>query len=565
VLVRAYQESIQTLPDGSSATAWIFVKSAYTDTSGNYSMTSVPSDKPIMVELMSTFTAGSGQSINLVGEPGGIDSTTPAPDRLRYAMRKALDGTSTGPTPASLPGSGTVTVNFNVGLTDKWWLVDPNYNAQTLVAPKTADPIDETTLPGRTTGTGSRVLGIGDSIATFIATYLHAAPGAVLDLHYAPGVSNARGSFVDYNLADYPANVVLNPGTGTTTRDYFGSLQGGTNDDAWDEAVIFRLLARNFLFSSNLSRTFGMSSNPLGPQGALLTHLSPNQAMIEGLADAMAANLLKSPYLADTEGTALASPVLDIRDISGLAQSQLSPYSAPAIQSLAWELILKANSLPSPGTATDWGNIYPAAMARFFAPPNYPSSHGTYETEPWNLFSQIGRLQEPKSSTEPVDLASIFSDSVLTPLLAPYGLPWPRPSTGPLASFAADWGPDPNTLTYPLPPITLSMAHAVQVNGTYPNLSEGEVAYAGFTLSADGAYILTVTVSPALASTAQLELMMPTFQASPLFFTGSGGSQRVVLSGNSTTPLFHPVRLRLLSPTTQQPDTTVTVSLVPAS
>jgi hypothetical protein len=231
---------------------------------------------------------------------------------------------------------------------------------------------------------------------------------------------------------------------------------------------------------------------------------------------------------------------------------------------MAWELILKANSLATPGTATTWATLNPAALARFFsAGPAYPTTTPAYETEPLNIFKQLRRLQEVKAATEPVDLAAVFTDTALTPLLAPFGITWPRPTTGAYASFAAAWGADPNSSTTALPPITLSMAKAVQVRGVYPNNTAGEVAYAGFTLSADRAYTLTVSASPALTGTAALELMLPSYQSAPLTFTGSGGSQRIVLAGNSTTPVFQAVRVRLLSPATVQPDTTVTISLVP--
>lgn len=564
VLVRAYQRNDQTLADGTTIIpTWVVIKATYTDLNGVYALV-LPKDKPLMIEVMSSFTAGSGHSINLVGDPAGIGSTVPAADRWRYAIRKALDGTvatASNPIPATTPTGDTV-LNFSVGLTDKWWLVNPSYDSRSQVAPLAASPVDETTLPGRTTGTGSRILAIGDSIASFVNAYAAATPGQSIDLHYAPGVSDARGSFIEYDTSVYPLSVILDPNTYTFTRHYFGSLQGGINDDAWDEGVIFPLLARSVLYGTVASRTFGMAGEPLVPQAAALPDLSPDQALIEGLADAMAANLLHSPYLADTQGTGLAGPVMDIRDISTLTPAQLSPYSAPAIRALTWALILKANSLPTPGTSTDWGTINTTAMVRFFNGPAL-GTNLTNVTEPLNIYNQIGRLEEVKTALEPVDLASIFKDATLAPLLSPFGITWPRPIAGPLAAFAANWGADPNSTIAPLPPIVLSMAKAVQVRGVYPNNSEGEVAYAGFTLSADRAYTLSVTVSPALATTAQIELMMSSFQAAPLTFTGSGGSQRVVLTGNSSAPLFQPVRVRMISPTVLQPDTTVTLSLVP--
>ena len=563
VMVRAYQRNDQTLADGTTVPTWVVIKATFTDLNGVYTLV-LPNDKPLMIEVMSSFTAGNGHTINLVGDPAGIGSTVPAADRWRYAIRKAVDGTvatASNPIPANIPAGDTV-LNFSVGLTDKWWLVNPSYDSRSQVAPLAASPVDETTLAGRTTGTGSRILAIGDSIASFVNAYASATPGQSIDLHYAPGVSDARGSFIEYDTSVYPLSVILDPNTYTFTRRYFGSLRGGSNDDAWDEGVIFPLLARSVLYGTVASRTFGVATEPLVPQAMSLPDLSPDQALIEGLADAMAANLLHSPYLADTQGTGLGSPVTDIRDISTLTPAQLSPYSAPAIRALTWALILKANSLPTPGTSTNWDTINTAAMVRFFNGPAF-SNGLLHDSEPLNIYNQLGRLKEVKGTLEPVDLASIFTDATIAPLLTPFGITWPRPTAGPLAAFATNWGADPNSTIAPLPPIVLSMAKAVQVRGVYPNNSEGEVAYASFTLSADRAFTLSVTASPALASNAQIELMLPTFQTAPLTFTGSGGSQRVVLTGNGAVPVFHPVRVRMISPTALQPDTTVTLSLVP--
>ena len=328
--------------------------------------------------------------------------------------------------------------------------------------------------------------------------------------------------------------------------------------------VILPLLARNVLFSGNLGRTYTIPRSPMFPLGAALTDLSPDMARIEGLAQAMAANVLKSPYLADTQGTALAAPVLDIRDVSRLTAAQLTPYSAPALRAFAWELILKANSVASPGTATDWATLNPAATARFFLAPGQTAANGTRDAEPLNIYSQLARLKEAKSATEPVDLAVVFTDSALSTLTTPFGLPWPRPTTGAYASFVADWGTDPNTTITPLAPFTLSMAKAAQVLGSYPNQSEGEVFYSGFTLSADKRYTITVAITPALASGVSLDLDIPLIDRT-FNFTGSGGTTAPSLfTASSTPPFYHPVRVRLNSPSTVQPDVAVTVSFTPS-
>ena len=560
--IRVYQRNDEPLPDGTTGTAWLVIKTVYTDVNGAYSL-SVPKDKPLMVELISTFDGGSGHPVNVIGDPAGITSSVLQANRYRYAMRKAVDGTAPAgnPIPAAIP-AGDSTVNFAVGLTDAWWLVNASYDPGTLIAPAVTSAVAETTLPGRTVGTGSRILAIGDTVASFLTVYGTATPGTALDLHYAPGVSEPRGSFVEYDRTVYP----LAYDDRIPDLHYFGSLRGGTNDDAWDEGVILPLLARNVLWGSNRGRTFSSTLSPLLPVATALTDLSPDLARIEGLVDAMAANILKSPYLADTQGTALAGPVRDIRDISALSAAQLTPYSAPGIRALGWEVILKANGIQSPGTPTAWASLNSAAAARFFLAPalTLTSATNPRDVEPLNIYSQLARLKESKSSAEPVDLAAIFSDTALTPLAASFGLTWPRPTTGAYATFVVDWGTDPNALTTPLAPFALSMAKAAQVSGAYPNLSQGEVFYSGFSLSADKRYVINVAITPALAAGSSIDLSL--LQLNRTFtFTGAGGATgATTITVNATAPVYHPVRIRLKSPAAVQPDVAVTVSFTPS-
>ncbi len=561
VTVRVYQQIDQTQPDGTKTPVWIAATSVVTDSTGLYSLT-LEKNRPTMVEVLSTFSGG-GANIQLIAEPAGISSPTAVLDRLQYAMRKAADGTA--PADVNAPGStitANATVDFTVGLNDSWWLLNPAIvnNAENAVR----QAVLETSLPGRTAGlgSGSRILGIGDTIYTFVNIYGAATPGSVLDLHYWPGRTETRGSYIEYDRALFPN--AFEPSTGVFR--FFGSLGGGpTNDDAWDEGVILPLLARNVLFAGNNGRTFSVPLNALFPSGAALADLSPDLARIEGLADAMAANVLKSPYLADTQGTALAAPVRDIRDLSGLTAAQKTPYSAPVLRAFAWELILKANSLTSPGVAADWGTLNPSAAARFFLPPigltNAATDTTARDIEPLNIYSQLKRLSEAKSTAEPVDLAAVFPDGVLTPLAGPFGITWPRPTTGTYASFVADWGTDP---TGTFPAVVLSMAKATQVNGAYPNVSQGEVFYAGFSLNADKRCVLSATITPALPAGAQIDVDLPRMPRT-LSFTGSGGpTEAFVLPVNTTAPYYHPVRLRLKSPTVLQPDVTVTLTLTPS-
>lgn len=561
VLIRAYQRYDQTNPDGTTTTAtWRLIKTGFTDANGLYGLV-VPKDRPLMVEVLSSFDGTGGHTVNLIGDPAGIQSLVPQASRYRYALRKAIDGTAPAgnPTPSALP-TGDAVVNFSVGLTDPWWLTNPSYDRSSFVATAVGGAILETSLPGRTTGSGSRILAIGDTVRSFVATYGAATPGASVDLHYAPGVSETRGSFIEYDRSVYP----LAYDDYLANRHYFGSLRGASaNDDAFDEGVILPLLARNLLWAGTMSRTFAVGSAPLFPTASALKDLSPEVALVEGLAGAMAANVLKSPYLADTQGTALAAPVLDIRDIGALSPSQLSPFSAPALRALGWEVILKANSVSSPGTSATWATINPLAASRFFFAPTAPTAT-TPDTEPLNIYTQLARLKEVKATGEPVDLAALFTDPVLTSLTAPYGVTWVRPTTGAYAAFALSWGTDPNSLTTPLAPFTLSMTKAVQVRGSYPNLSQGEVVYAGFSLNADKRYVLGMTISPALDAGNQIDLDLP-FLGRTFSFTGAGGTTTAVtLPVNNTAPYFHPARIRLKSPTAVQPDVTVTVSFTPS-
>ena len=244
VTMRAYQQVEQSRPDGTKVQVWVVTRAAVTDSSGNYTLM-VNKDLPTMVEVLSSFAGGDSIMINVVAEPGGINSDIPAPDRIRYALRKAADGTA--PANNNIPRSvitSDAVVNFSVGLHDEWWLVNPSFSISNTEAPLIDQAVLETSLAGRTAGfgSGSRILGIGDTIATFVATYGAATPGRTFDLHYWPGRSEPRGSYVEYDTALFPQAYDASIGR----FHYFGSLRGDdANDDAWDEGVIMPMLARN--------------------------------------------------------------------------------------------------------------------------------------------------------------------------------------------------------------------------------------------------------------------------------------------------------------------------------
>ena len=207
----------------------------------------------------------------------------------------------------------------------------------------------------------------------------------------------------------------------------------------------------------------------------------------------------------------------DIRDISALTSAQLSPYSAPAIRAMAWELILKANSIAYTRHCHQLGHHQSGwPWSRFFAGTGlFDHDFDLRDGAPEHLQAARSPPGDQGDDGAGGPGGHLHGCHPRPPFSPPFGITWPRPTTGAYAAFATSWGADPNSTTTPIPPVTLSMAKAVQVRGVYPNDSEGEVAYAGFTMSADRAYTLIVTASPALAGTAQLELMLPLLPVGP--------------------------------------------------
>ncbi len=529
--IRVYQAKDETNPDGTKTRVWIPTQT-YTDSTGAYSVT-LPQGADTFAEVISVFQI-SGQYARVIADPNGINSSLPQSERVIYSVRKGVDGTA----PANNPVPGTAftanaTVNFDVGVSDKLWITPSNLTQPTAAVAESS-------------ATGSKAFAIGDSIYGFGSLYFGVPSTlSVLDLHYRPGISENQGSFIEFDKSKYPLS--FDSGSG----HYFGSLRGAAaNDDAWDEGVLFPLMGRYFLYLQGQTSLF--------PPAAPLLDLMPDVAIIEGLAPLMAANALKSPYLADTSGGTVQ--IQDVRNLTGVPLAKQTVYSAPNIRALGWELILKANGIVSPGTTTTWATINPAAMLRFFTLIS-PSTR----TDISSLYQQIGRLKEAKSGADPVDLATIFTDAALTELTAPFQITWPRPTTPPLNTFVTDWGSDPNNAA--LGTIPFSMANSVQVQGTYPNVSEGEVAYARFTLTKDTAYDLKVVGSNGpLPEGSRIEIRF-LFTGVTFAFDGSSTAQsaRLVLPGNSTTPLVNPVRIRLVSPSAVVPDFTATVQMTVAN
>ena len=244
--------------------------------------------------------------------------------------------------------------------------------------------------------------------------------------------------------------------------------------------------------------------------------------------------------------------------------ADVGPYSPLTLASLAWDVDLKANGITAPGTVTDWATIQPTAIARFFnlAIPA-PSAFA-----PASIYGQLAALKLAKGPNEPVDLAAIFNDTTINTISSPYNLPWPQPTT---TVFGQAWtsatvGTNGTTYVYNG---TLSMASDHQVNGSYANASYQEIAYLGVSQSSDQAYQMTVQTTPnPLPAGATIEVVVfaggntqaYTFSgnnATPIAFTLAG-------NGNTTTPNRYPIRVRLISPSTLQPDIPFTLQLTPA-
>jgi hypothetical protein len=535
-IIRAYQAKDETNPDGSKTRVWIMPTApTLTDSTGAYNIP-VTQGVDTFVEVTSIFQVSptSSLQVRLIADPSGINSALPQSERLTYSARKGADGTA----PAGNPTPGTsitanTTLNFDFGLNDKLWLTPSNG-----IQPATAVVESSTT--------GSRPFAIGDSFYSFGSIYSGSIlVSSVLDLHYRPGVSEARGSFIEFDKSKFPLSYDVRG------DHFFGSLRGSVaNDDAWDEGVIFPILGRYFLYLQGQTSFF--------PPSAPLQDLTPDIAIIEGLAPIMAANALKSPYLADTSGGVIQ--IQDVRSLVGMPVAKQTVYSAPNIRTLGWELVLKGNSIVSPGTTAAWATINPLTMVRLF---NLISP--TDRADISNIYQQLGRLKEVKSGNDPVDLATIFTDGALTSITAPFQITWPRPTTAPLSSFVTDWGSDPNNVT--LATVALTMTNAVQVQGAYPNISEGEVAFARFALTKDTAYNLKVVGSGGtLPAGSTIEIRLPLMGLTYTFDASSTTPPvRLVLPGNATTPVVNPVRIRLLSPNQVIPDFAATVQMTVAN
>lgn len=563
VAVRAFQATQETDASGNAVSVWKLVGAVSTGTDGTYSM-SVTSGVSTFVEVISSMSSTSGSVVRVLAT--SISDTRYLADRPFYILRKGADGSSPAGdlTPGSTP-TANATVDFAIDPAKAWW-VGPTASVieKTVTTGATPTTTWAPSVTLETSPTGSRVAAILDSAYTFGSLIGDPSPGGGLSLHYDPNSSDAGPSFVEYDRTVYPHS------WNGSALTYFGYLRAtAANDDAWDEGVIFPLLARNYMFSQGFTTL--VPTTPLADRSDL-QDLRPDMALMEGFSQAIAATLLKSPYLADT--SAGGTTYRDIRVTSGLGNDAYSPANMAAI---AWKLNLNASGTlngtvitPVADTPAGWATLTQVAIRRFFGivvPKD--ASTSTYPTDIGSIYSQVARLKESKAATDTVDLAAYFPDATLTTLLAPFNITWPRPvSTNvlpdplqPEAGFMADWGANPNSATKALPAFTLSMGKA-RVNNLakYPNFSKGEVFKARFTLSGDRVYKLGVSTPSGIPSTAKLEIIV----GGTKYLIDAGTQLPLKLQaliGNSTTPTFQTLQVRLLSPDTPQPDLPITLRL----
>jgi hypothetical protein len=600
---------------------WGFAK---TTKEGVYNFGGLPVDQEWMVEVQSSIQDANATmgTVNLLADPAGMASTVPQQNRLRYCLRKAPDGTAAPTAPgvnhvatSLVPSTTTTTtLNFHIDENTAWFLSDNDFDHQegrivsNMVPGYSPGVVDGSNLNGydgagslEAVATGSKVIAILDAFMD-VATYPgYAASGAVgpaatLDIHYLQGHSEAKGTYLEWDRSTYPQGERINPATGLPVPTglssavdpysgevhYFGSVRGAAaNDDAWDRGQILLLAARAHTFLQLAVGAYYHQATPFQqvmplPRSVLRSNLEPQMALLEGIPYGLAAVIQKNPYLADTS----AGPVtyVDVRDLSGVPAADRTAFSAPFCAALIWELGLGAKGITRPGTPTTWANIVPAGVLPFCTLRDYADY-----LEPLSFYTQLKAMQAPLGGLNgsSATVTSPFTDSAIQTLLtnlgAPTGnIPWPRPATGPLALLATPWGDNPSSVpappaSSPILPFQLSMAQAVPVSGVYDNTSFGELKYAYFTIQPTRAYLMSVELPGGALTNGRVEVSFigtrtPDGQvlSTYTFSTSTTTPIPLTLQSLPSTSSYWIVRVRMLSPTTLQPDTTVKVSLVPA-
>jgi len=296
--------------------------------------------------------------------------------------------------------------------------------------------------------------------------------------------------------------------------------------------------------------------------------------------------------------TAAAAPYVT-RDISVIPALTANPPAIPSpgvvspanLAALAWDLTLRGNLIPAPGTPAQWAAINPFVMARLFNLINPTGlsvgangSNNTYQADIPSILGQVGRLLEAKASGEPEDLSRVFNNGILIGELVPFNILWPADAT---VSGALDWPPqlatdlNPN-LVSPGPAsvaatIPFSMANALQIPdpltgvSAFPNDSQGEVTYAKLAIFYDVNYRLSIDPATIPAG-AQIEVVVDGHISSQAYLFPTDTPPVITLTGNprdSTNPIRHFIRIRLIypNPPTVLPNfsATLNLALVPSS
>jgi len=557
ISVRAVYSTEETMPDESKVVVWNVASSTSTNSDGEFTI-NLPDDDtlPAYIEIRSVFT---GYDIRIIADV--IDSFVPQADRFIYSIRIGLDGVRSedNPRPAVVKEGKITLDDIVIDLSDKWW-----------IGHSSVKHASETVL--ETYGSGSRIAAIIDTAYKATELFGNPTPSYSLDLHYKRGISEPLGTYVEYDVERFPLSFEpIGASSGGSLR-HFGTVR---YDDAWHEGALLSMMARNFMRSSRYPSRFQFPSRKypgFDPRNkSMMTNLHPTMAMAEGLPDAIAAIALKTPYLTAGSGTEVPD-VLDVREVEGLPRNI---YSAPAITAFTWELALKANEITSPGAPDAWKEMENLSINRFYSLQTiykYIDEENSLTDLP-SLFTQLFTLGSyAQSSTEPINLAEIFTDEVLTEMTKTFFSKelWPIQTTegeNQYSKLITDWGSDPNSAKTPLPAFTFSMSDAVHDSqGDFSNLTHKENFSASFKLTKDTAYRMSVTAVPALPSGASIEVR---FNGSKLFSyifdSSSSNPQRVVLTGNPDSPIEHTLDFSLKSPTIRVPDETqITVLLEPA-
>jgi len=555
ISVRAIYSTEETMPDDSKVTVWQVSDWTNTNSEGKYTLY-LPDDDtlPAYVELLSTFNYG-GYNIRIIADPSGINSQVPQADRPLYSIRKGLDGSApaNNPTPA-VTESGEITLDVEIDLDDKWWIGHS--------AVKYAPDAEL-----ESSGTGSRVAAIIDTAYKAAISFGNPTPGYDLDLHYRQGRTEPQGTFVEYDRERFPLAFEPSDAIGGGVLRYFGSVRGGTENDVWDEGHLLSMMARNAMVGSGAALRFQFPAKKFpgfDPRNQLLmTNLQPTMAIAEGLPDAIAAIALKTPFLTSASGTV----VRDIRNITGLPSDI---YSSPAITAFIWELALKANDITSPGDPEAWEKMENLSINRIYSLQHESVTDEetgyTAITDLPSIFTQLVLLSYAQDASEPINLAEIFTDEVITQMTTPFfGTIWPRPNEGLLSKFITDWDSDPDSTKTPLPGFTFSMSDAtMDAEGKFSNLTNKENTTVKVALSKDTAYWLSVITDPPLPNGASVEVRINGNRLSSYVFNSSSPNPtRVVLLGNSDYPISYLLDFSLKSPTVFVPDTQISVRLDP--